>query len=155
MIPNMSCGLESNQDFKNLPILSFLKNQQKKSIQYIKFRIQTVIIHKSFAEYQIKVNEYGKIWIMETRYTTLQQLYQKLKKNFGIKLTFPSKLLFGNLCPKILKKRAIKIQQFLKELGSNYQLINSYEFTQFLTNKICSGTQIIDFTQLEEFQLDA
>ncbi|CAD8100071.1 unnamed protein product [Paramecium sonneborni] len=155
MIPHISYNEEQNINFNNLPILSYLKNQRKKQVQYVKFRMQTVKIHKNFAEYQVEVNEYGKIWIMEIRYSTLLQFYQKLKKLFGIKIAFPSKVLFGNLCPDTLKKRAIRIQKFLQELGSNYQLINSDECTQFLTKQQYYGTQIIDLTEIEEFELDA
>ncbi|CAD8107547.1 unnamed protein product [Paramecium primaurelia] len=155
MISDISLNQEQNLNINSPPILSFLKKQRKRSIQYVTFKMQTVKIHKTFAEYQVQVNEQGKIWIMEIRYSTLWQFYQKLKKLFGIKLTFPSKHLFGNLSPDTLKKRAIGIQQFLQELSSNYKLINSDECSQFLTKQKHYGTQVIDLTEIEEFVLDA
>ncbi|CAD8178654.1 unnamed protein product [Paramecium pentaurelia] len=154
MFSNILDNQEQNNNQKNLPILSFLNNQRKRSIQYVRFKMQTVKIYKTFAQYHVEVNEYGKIWIMEIRYSTLWQFYQKLKKYYSIKLTFPSKLLFGNLCPDNLKKRAIRIQQFLQELGSNYKLINSDECSEFLTKQQHYGTNIIDLTEVEEFLLD-
>ncbi|CAK78520.1 unnamed protein product (macronuclear) [Paramecium tetraurelia] len=155
MISSISSNSEQNLDQNNLPILSFLNNQRKRSIQYVKFKMQTVKVYKNFACYQVEVNEQGKIWIMEIRYSTLQQFYQKLKEYYDVKLTFPGKLFFGNLCPNNLKKRAIGIQQFLQELGSNYQLINSEVCSEFLAKQQHYGTHVIDLTEQEEFELDA
>ncbi|CAK83471.1 unnamed protein product (macronuclear) [Paramecium tetraurelia] len=113
---------------ENSPILLFLEKQKKRNIFYISFKVVAVQVQLNHAYYLIEVNEYGKKWVMRIRYSQLQQLNKNLCKLYRIKLTLSSNFVFNRLRPEYLKKRAIKIQSFLNEIGVQISKIQIKEF---------------------------
>ncbi|CAK88902.1 unnamed protein product (macronuclear) [Paramecium tetraurelia] len=159
-----SLDLDSPSDQENSPILSFLEKQKKRAVSYIGFRVVTIQVKANHAYYmvmnichkfQIEVNEYGTKWIMMTRFSVLQTFYKGLSRLFEVKCTLSSHFEFNQLSPRNLKKRAIKIQTFLNQIGNNFKILNSKYCQQFLNEQKCLGQVLIDYTKEQNLVLEA
>ncbi|CAD8162948.1 unnamed protein product [Paramecium octaurelia] len=150
-----SLDLDSPPDQENSPILSFLEKQKKRVVSYIRFRVVTIQVQANHAYYMIEVNEYGAKWIMMTRFSVLQKFYKGLSRLFEVKCTLSSHFEFNQLSSRNLKKRAIKIQTFLNQIGNNFKILNSRYCQQFLNEQKCMGQMLIDYTKEQNLVLDA
>ncbi|CAD8181908.1 unnamed protein product [Paramecium pentaurelia] len=150
-----SVELEQTQYQENSPILSFLEKQKKRIVSYILFKVVKIQVQEKHAYYMIEVNEYGTKWIMRIRFSMLQQFQKGLCRDFKVKFTLSSHFEFNQLSSRNLKKRAIKIQTFLNQIGNNFEILNSKYCQQFLNMQKCLGSILIDYTKEYNLILEA
>ncbi|GFR65534.1 sorting nexin-21-like [Elysia marginata] len=76
----------------------------------------------------------GNETVITRRYSDFESLHQRLKKRFPSvmsQISFPRKILTGNLTSSTIAKRSTAFEQYLAHIFSNFDLRYSHEFMEF------------------------
>ncbi|RUS72831.1 hypothetical protein EGW08_019410 [Elysia chlorotica] len=76
----------------------------------------------------------GKETVITRRYSDFEGLHQRLKKRFPSlmsQISFPRKILTGNLTSSTIAKRSTAFEQYLTHIFSHFDLRYSHEFMEF------------------------